>query len=153
MRRFAFKLEKLLELRRYHEREWEIKLAEASSRCIELDSEIGDWRRRRGEESQLRLGTGEIDVSRFVARDDYLQLVDDRVRRLRLLLERAESEREAVQQSYLEASRRRKVLTKLRERRAGEYYAHARREEGKVLDEIGATLAIRRKLLSEETDV
>ncbi len=153
MRRFAFKLEKLLEIREYHEREWEIKLAEVSSRCLSVDQEIASWGERRRQETSIGYHEGPVDVSRLSDRDHYLTLIDDRVRNLRRNRDRLENERSEVQERYLEASRKRKVLTKLKERRSAEYYRTARREEGKEIDEIGATMADRRIGERGESDV
>jgi flagellar export protein FliJ len=48
----------------------------------------------------------------------------------------ARKKREEVNRSYLAASRARKVLDKLKERRAEEYYEEQRRKEGKTMDEF-----------------
>lgn len=140
MRRFSFKLDKLLELRRYSERELEIKLAEAASRVIAVDREIAEWHDRRRTEASFGISGGTVDVSLLNARDDFLTLVDDRVRKLERRRRHLENERTTVADAYLEASRKRKVLSKLKERREREYYDAAKREEMKEIDEIGANL-------------
>ena len=153
MRRFAFKLEKVLELRRYAEREWEIKLAQATSRVIEVEREVGAWTRRRGETTAIRMNLGPVDVELFQGREDYVGLIDQRVAALNHRLVALEAEREKVRRGYLEASRRRKALSKLKERREDEYYHEALREETRTIDEIAGTQTVERIRKSEEADV
>ncbi len=45
---------------------------------------------------------------------------------------------------YLEASKERKVLDKLKERRAGDYYEHQRDEEFKAVDDLNSAAAVLR---------
>ncbi len=63
-------------------------------------------------------------------------------------LEIRHREREQIQQGYLEASKKRKVLDKLKERRAAEYYLLAKREEFNTADEVNNASMIRASLVS-----
>jgi flagellar FliJ protein len=150
MRRFEFKLEKVLELRRYYEREWELKLAESTSRVLSVEREIQDWGRRRIMTTSEAVPVGRIDMSSLRSREDFVNLVDERVEQLQSRLVALEAERDKVRQGYLEASRARKALTRLKERRAEEYYDEGQREETRTLDEIGGTIVIRRKKSEEK---
>ncbi len=69
-------------------------------------------------------------------------------------------EMEKVRARYLEASKERKVLDKLKDRRAKEYYDHQRDEEFKAVDDMNTAAAVRRGIseaaavrrgISEET--
>lgn len=151
MRRFAFQLEKVLELREFEERDWEIRLAEVTGRVIAVEREISDWGRERVRVEPVTAWSGYLDMAYLKSREGYVGLIDDRVQHLQSRLVTLESEREQVRTGYLEASRRRKALSKLRERRSEEYYAGARREENRVLDEIGGYLSVAR--LTEGSDV
>jgi len=57
-----------------------------------------------------------------------------------LIVKRVELEK--VRASYLEASKERKVLDKLKERRSGEYYEHQLDEEFKSVDDMSTSAAV-----------
>ena len=153
MRRFAFKLEKVLELRQFAEREWELKLADATRKVIDTETQISDWGAKRGQVSSLRAGVGRVDMALLWSREEYLNRVDQQVALLQHRLVVQEEERSEVRDGYLKASSRRKALSKLKERRSEEYYHDALREETRAIDEIAGTQAVKRIHESEEIDV
>ena len=87
------------------------------------------------------------------SRDDYLSLIDQHVAQLQNRIAALEVEREKVRQDYLQVSRKRKALTKLKERRSTEYYSDALREQDREIDEIGGGQAVRRINRMESADV
>jgi flagellar FliJ protein len=153
MRRFAFKLEKVLELRSFVEREWELKLAEATRDVIAVEGRISSWGNRRNATSAIRTESGVVDMALLRSREEYINRIDAAVERLHGELATLEEQREQVRQGYISASSARKALTRLKERRSEEYYKDAQREEARVIDEIAATQAVRRLRESEEIDV
>jgi flagellar export protein FliJ len=153
MRRFAFKLEKVLELRRYAEREWELKLADATRQVIQVEDQIRSWGLRRNATSAIHAHPGAVDMTLLRSREEYLSRIDQQVERLQRSLASLHEHREEVRAGYLQASSARKALTKLKERRSTEYYRDALRDEMKRIDEIAGTQTVRRITESEETDV
>ncbi|MFP4115502.1 MAG: flagellar export protein FliJ [Spirochaetota bacterium] len=153
MRRFEFQLEKVLELRRYIEREWELKLAEATSRVIEVENEIAEWSRKRRSTASVAVPTGRVDMSSVRSREQYVNLIDDRTRRLERRLVTLEAEREKVRERYLEVSRDRKALSKLKDRRNDEHRQEAKKEEIRTLDEIASAIRVGRQSEVEDHDV
>ena len=153
MRRFSFDLEKVLELRRYTEREWELKLAEVTSRIINVENEISSWAERRQATTSVTVPRGRVNMHTMRSRADYVGLIDDRVRQLQSRLVSLEAEREKVRKRYLEVSRDRKALSKLKERRSEEYYQDAKKEEIRTLDEIASSMRTQRLMESEEGNV
>jgi len=153
MRRFRFKLEKILELRRYTEQEWELKLAEVTGRVVAAEQEMMEWGQRRHGTRRFHAGAGTVDMLLMQSREDYVNRIDQRVLELTNQLVALETERMKVREGYVEASRKRKALTRLRERQADEYYRDALREEGRVLDEIAGSQLIRSRMETEEIDV
>lgn len=135
MRRFRFNLDKLLELRAFHERKAELVLAEKAGRCALLQSrleEIAESRKRTGREM---FGAGR-SLPDYRAAELYLARLDrDRDRAL-LDLAAAELEREEAREAYVEKRRGREAIDKLKERRQAEYYRLAEREEIKTLDDM-----------------
>ena len=146
MRRFQFRLERFLELRRWKEREWEMALARVQGECLRLE--------RRIEEIAIEIGASRfteyvagssdeglgvprrIDVLTMARRELYVQRLARERERARELLAERRKELEKVRVKYLEAARERKVLDKLRERREAEYYEHQVDEEFKTIDDM-----------------
>ena len=135
MRRFRFGLEKILKLRMYREREWELKLAEVTGECNRLRRVIDDTEAEKRSVLRWRIEYGEgIDGWRLA--ELYVQRLSGRSARAKAELETAERRRAEVQQQYLEASMKRKVLENLKERKAGEYRRIQLQEEIKTIDDI-----------------
>jgi flagellar export protein FliJ len=64
---------------------------------------------------------GTIDISVMRSREEYVSLIDSRVMMLQHRLVALETERAKVREGYVEASKKRKALTRLKERQADEY--------------------------------
>jgi len=153
MKRFQFRLDRLLKIREYREREWEVKLAVAARVCIELEQQIDGLARER---AATALGSARadeastfLDLEDLVARRNYLVYLDGRTRELSETLGARELERDEVRSRLAEASRARKVLDKLKERRSGEYSRDAARHAAKLLDEVAGSSPARRRLKGE----
>jgi flagellar FliJ protein len=144
MRRFRFRLEKFLELRRWKEREREIALAKVLGEVLLLEKRIeeiaglisgslyGQFRRE-----------NLVDVEAMTRRELYVQRLarEREVRRAALVVKRRELEE--ARGLYLQASRERKVLDKLRERRETEYYEQAVDEEYRAVDDMNTAASTR----------
>jgi len=144
MRRFQFRLERFLELRRWKEREWELKLAKALGECLLLEQRI----RQIGEEigaSRLAEYTEgrRVDVEAMARRELYVQRLAMERERAVVALEERRREMEKVRLRYLEASKERKVLDKLKERRSEEYYDRQLDEEYRTVDDMNNSAAAR----------
>lgn len=137
MKRFRFRLERLLELREHREHDALLRLAEATGHCVRLNRGLRELAERRLEAFDSPFTAGrEVDLGLFTYRERYLAWLEARKRRLSEELAAREKTRREVQAKYLEASKERKVLTKLKERRAAEHRLESRREELKAQDEI-----------------
>ena len=144
MRRFQFRLERFLDLRRWREREWEIKLAQAQGKVIVLQRRIEEIGCVIGE-SYERSFTRErlVDIEGMSRRELFVQrLAAERGRKAAELVVRTR-EMEEVHARYLEAARDRKVLDKLKERRAGEYHDRQLDEEFKANDDLNTAAKLR----------
>jgi flagellar protein FliJ len=144
MRRFKFRLEKFLELRRWKEREREIALAKVLGEVLLLEKRIeeiaglisgslfGQFRRE-----------NLVDVEGMMRRELYVQRLarEREAKRSALVVKRRELDEARAR--YLEASKDRKVLDKLRERRETEYYEQAIDEEYKTVDDTNTAAATR----------
>ena len=137
MRRFQFRLERFLELRRWKEREWEVTLARVLGECLLLENRIRDIGELIGESRLAVFQTGSrIDVQAMARRELYVQRLAAERERRKVTLAEKRVEQDRVRARYLEAAKERKVLDKLKERRSDEYYEHQLDEEYKGVDEI-----------------
>jgi flagellar FliJ protein len=132
MRAFQFKLEKILKLRRYREQETEIALGREVGELSAIEMRI----KRIAEEKAAAAS------QRFVSAGD-IRIYDNYILRLDTnkdtLLEAAAKQEIVVEKAraiYIEASRDRKIIDKLKDRREADYRKNALREETKVLDDI-----------------
>ncbi len=136
MKRFQFRLEKILNLRRYREREWEQKLAVISGICIGLENRI-EMLKREKERVAFRYVVGtNMDVSTLVSRELYTLRINKGIEELEEELEKRREELEEVRKKYLEVSKERKVLEKLKERQESKYYYEQKLEDIKVVDDL-----------------
>jgi len=137
MKPFAFGLEKVLNLRKHYEDEAKIELGRAIGVLAELE-----WRIRALAEERVRAAAaqfspgnsaGEIQQYMF-----YLMRLDN-IREEQLKeAALAEIKVEQAREAFLEASRERKVLDKLKEKREKEYRKTRLNEDTKVLDDISS---------------
>jgi len=134
VRRFRFNLERLLELRSFHERKAELLLAEKAGRCALLDARLKEVALSRSTTSREMFGPGR-GIDDYRASSLYLVRLDAERDRLLEELARAELEREEARKAYVAKRREREAIDKLKERRQAEYYRLAEREETKILDD------------------
>ena len=137
MRRFRFRLQSILDLRRHEEDQRRIELGAATTECVRIRREIA----ARGELRSRVLGSRPAEVAaddvvwRRAAEAYAYRLVVE-VGRLEKELADAEAERAAAAERYREAKRKADVLEKLRERRELAHHDEMKREEHNRLDEV-----------------
>ncbi len=137
MRRFRFRLDRLLELRRYREREWELKLATITGRCLLINQRIQQNRNNIVQTiTDRQMSVGRLDLNLLFICELYMSRLDTEIGTLESELELREGERDEINQKYLEVSRARKVLEKLREKKEADYYREQKKEEFKIADDI-----------------
>jgi flagellar FliJ protein len=150
MRRFQFRLERFLELRRWKEREWELKLAKILGECLLLENRIREIAEETGairlaaytETPAASGGRGpRVDVEGMARRELFVQRLAAERERTQVRLEEKRREMEKVRARYLEVSKERKVLDKLRERREGEYYERQLDDEYRAVDDMNTSAA------------
>jgi flagellar protein FliJ len=137
MRKFKFRLQRFLDIRKYKEREWELKLAAITGECISIENKIEENIKKIVINMKKRAMHAEsIDIETFLSFENYIVRLEHENENLREELVLKELEREKIQKSYLEASKERKVLEKLKEKKEAEYYENQRKEEFKEADDI-----------------
>ncbi len=148
MKRFRFDLEKLLELRVYREKETEQALARAMGDLAAIEARL---RELAGE--RVAVASGRFAPGRTAAdmRSAELYLLRLEKAKEKLLEEAAKAELAvaAAREAYVEASRDRKILDKLKEKRKAEYRKTAAVEEVKTIDDISGGATARSALSGE----
>ena len=139
MKRFVFELEKVLDLRKYKERETEIALGRAISVLNEIEDSIASVDEERKRLSR-QIPKSAIDIIAF---DRYAQKLDATKERLLKEAEEAQRKVDEAREIYLAASRDRKAIDNLKERRAQEYRKFVLTEETKTLDDISSGVKAR----------
>jgi flagellar FliJ protein len=141
VKRFQFSLEKVLSLRAHRERETEIALGKAVGALSLIEQKIDVLARERFRAGEERFSSGYgADI---LTHDLYIRRLDDA--RDRLLNEAAAAELtvEEARDEYLEASRDRKVLDKLKEKRRREYDKAREEADIKTTDDISGGASAR----------
>lgn len=140
MRRFQFRLQSILDVRRYQEDQKRMELGSITSRCATLQDRIDDRRRRRREVLTQEDPEARAEDVRFRSvQAAYAARLNGEILRLQTERDQAEQERLAAVDRYREARRAADVLSRLRERRAAQYRYEQGREEQKRIDEIAMT--------------
>ncbi|MCL1815399.1 MAG: flagellar export protein FliJ [Treponema sp.] len=142
MRRFNFKLEKILTLREYRERETELELGRAVGVLSALELRIKNVAQEKILAVESRFSSH--DFCEIRSYEFYILRLDQT---RDVLLEQAalaELEVEKARAIYLEASRDRKVISKLKERQERDYRRNINLEEIKTIDDLSGGTAARK---------
>ena len=139
MKMFEFRLQPVLRLRDQAERVKQREFAEAvnevrrrEGEILRVLSEIDDSR-----ESLRHAEMRVIDPWQLIFHRRYLNHLEKQLHGLRGELRALSKKAEARRLELVEASKKKKSLEKLKERRRDEYMYEAGREEQKMFDEIG----------------
>ncbi len=133
MKRFEFTLETVLKLREGQEREWENRLASITGECSNIRRNIDLYA---AEKSRCALENQFNDVNSLMAVANYQARMDNQVKEAQKMLVIKEKERESVLKDFIEASKKRKILDKLKEKKIEEYHHLRNKHEEKLTDDI-----------------
>jgi flagellar FliJ protein len=138
MRPFKFNLEKVLDLRKFHEDEAKIELGRTIAVLTELENNILalGQERVRAAAAQFRQGNNAAIIQQYML---YIIRLDNTKEELLKEAAMAELKVEEAREAFIEASRERKVLDNLKEKREKEHRKEMLKEEAKSLDEITAS--------------
>jgi flagellar FliJ protein len=147
MRRFQFKLQTLLELRIAREKEIQNEL----SRLINIQNleriKQEDYRRRIASEHEKfnqKIKDGEYSYSVALMFERFVDFANRVIVNAQKRIESMEPEIQSVREKLLEASRERKVIEKLKEKRWEEYLYELNRETQKENDDINQKIYLQR---------
>ena len=151
MRRFRFRLEKVLSLRKNHEQEAKIQLGRAIGILTKIESNIKLNAAKHSQAASQRFsGIGAADggqaggqadahtgASSMLAWDSYILRLEQEAQRLAEEAAQAEAVVEERRSEYLEASRDMKVMEKLKEKQEKEHRKEMIAAETKERDDKG----------------
>jgi flagellar FliJ protein len=135
MRRFNFNLQKILDLREHREREAKIELGKAVGALSLIEQRIEAVSLERARAMTDRYSHSMAD---FQSYDRYIQRLEQAAEKLQKEAVLAELEVNEKRDLFVEASRDRKVLDKVQERRRRAYRKEMFAEETRELDDIGS---------------
>ncbi len=148
-RRFTFRFETMLKIRRQREDHHKRVVAQRVGQIAQVRGEMAVLDRQITEQVQaIRSGQapGTIDIQQALRHRHWLGLLNRRLlegqARARFLEARLVQERAAL----AEAAKRRRILEKLKERQAERHRAEQDRRESRELDEIGTVRHVREGL-------
>jgi flagellar FliJ protein len=134
MKRFHFTLQKVLDMRAYREQDAQIEFGRAVSHLTELKNRLKTLAEERFRAAADRFAPFN-SVENMLACERYITRLDNQKEQLLEDAAAAELTVNEKREIYLAASRDRKVLDKLREKRFGEYRKLALIEEVKLADD------------------
>ena len=142
MKKFHFRLEKLLTIRKHAEELKEIELGKKVSVCLALENKISDRKRMR-KEAFFSNVPGSLDYE--MLKGNYIFRLEKEIDNFSSKLKKAETEKAKALNEFLEASKQRKILDKLKERKESEYYKLQLLEEVMMSDDTAAASAGRKE--------
>jgi flagellar FliJ protein len=143
MKQFAFGPEKILDLRKFLEDEAKLELGRAVSVLADLENKLLLLGREqtRAAAAQFKAGNSAAMIQQYMY---YLLRLDNTKEQLQKEAALAELKVEEARNAFLERSRDRKILDKLKEKRHKEFRKEVLREETKTIDEISSGAPARR---------
>jgi flagellar FliJ protein len=145
MKRFKFTLQRVLDLRAHKEDEAAIELGRAMGALAELENRINSCAEERVRAASERFLSSNRATD-ILAWENYILRLDAEKERLLEEAAAAELAVEEKRNAYIEASREKKVLDKVREKRFKEYRRNSGKEEIKTVDDISGGVISRHEL-------
>ncbi len=152
MRRFQFRLENVLNIRRKQEEGVQRQFAVKRAELLHIENNInnlGDKMHRFMAQNQL--GEGSFTVMEVLAVDNYISRLEHEIRGLEMLRKEKEEEVSTILALLHEAKRTRKVIENLKERQLERHQEEVNREETGELDDINQSISRNRETLTIDT--
>jgi len=139
MKRFSFRLQKVMQLRKFKEEECKIALGQATSVLNEIEKRIKETALKHNTAASARFA----DTAQMAVWDVYISRLEMEAQQLTEQAAQAEVVVEEKRAEYLEASKDLKAIEKLKEKREKEYRKEALNYEMSEVDDL--TSASRRQ--------
>ena len=148
MKRFIFRLDRILKLRKQNEERIEKEFALKNAEYIAVKNEMERNREAlRVFISENSIIGGSFSIEELRSVDNYIFRLEKTIKNLKSELEEKKKEVDRVRDMLNEAKKARKVLEKLKENRFNEYLKAANREEVNEQDDINQKLEFNKERL------
>jgi len=151
MRRFIFRLENVLRIRKKQEESVQRRFATKRAELLRVEKQIdvleGKMHRFM---AQNRMSEGSFTVLEVLAVDNYISRLEREIRRLEDLRKEKQAEVSKILKLLHEAKRTRKVIENLKERELSRYRDEMNREEVGEIDDINQHIDRNRESLTIE---
>lgn len=143
MRRFDFRFDRLLTLRKHEEEARRLELGKITGECHQIELQI-ETRLDRRRTILSRMSASEVsDVRYRLSAEQFAARLHQEAGRLRQDLAKKEEERGLAMERYRKAKQRVDVLDRFRERREAAYKQEQSRLEHSRLDEVSQQIYLR----------
>ena len=152
MRRFTFRLENVLNIRRKQEEGVQRQFASRRAELLKIENNIhalGEKMHRFMAQNQMNEGS--FTVMEVIAVDNYISRLEHEIGKLEVLRREKEEEVSKILNLLHEAKRARKVIENLKERQLERHHEEMNREETGELDDINQNIDRNRETLTIET--
>jgi flagellar FliJ protein len=152
VRRFTFRLENVLNIRRKQEEGVQRQFALRRAELLKIENDInnlGDKMHRFMAQNQI--GEGSFTVMEVLAVDNYISRLEIEIQGLEMLRKEKEEEVSRILSLLHEAKRTRKVIENLKKRQLERHHDELNREEAGELDDINQNINRNRETLTIET--
>lgn len=134
MKRFSFSLQKLLSLREFREKEAELALGKANATRNAIANELEEVGVKRTAAAFERKGNVPLEDLLYI--EHFITRLDGKKEELLIDLAEAELIVEQMREKFLVATRDRKVITKLKEKKEIAWHKEVLNDEAAILDDI-----------------
>ncbi|MEW5923043.1 MAG: flagellar export protein FliJ [Candidatus Zixiibacteriota bacterium] len=147
MKKFRFRLERLLQLKTHAEKERQKLLGQAVQKVIEKESELRelDNTRRDIQLSQRQRLSGSVNISNLSVYSRYYVLLKKKEMGGRELLKAYQKDQEKKRLALVEATREKKIFEKLKERKFDAYRKEMELSTQKEQDEIASQTLLHKR--------
>ncbi len=139
MKKFTFRLQRVIEVRRTREKECQRRLADSLQVLKKSEEQLEKERQEslRSRESLRRALRGPVSVAQLMALDGWHRWKNRQVQERNAQADRQRSIVDRKRRELIEAAKDKKILERLKEKRYEEYRVNSLREEQAVLDDLG----------------
>jgi flagellar protein FliJ len=154
VKRFAFRLENILRIRKKLEEAAQRNFARSLGELLDASAKLENAAERlRTFIKEHRVEGGVFTAAEFVMIDNYIALVKKKIQALRAVKDEKEREMNRLLLILKEAKKARKLMENLKERKLERYREELNREETMELDDVTQKMGLNRENLAVEDPV
>lgn len=141
---FRFRLQKVLDLREWEEKQAETALAAKTSQCVTAENQLRELHERRHAGFRISTGSGTVDLNAWAFRDAFRLRLTREIEEGEKILAQLSLEREDLLKIYRAKRTRRETLSKLADKQKQLFRTSQQRRESLILDDLNTAAYIRK---------